>query len=155
MRVVIGSDHGGFQLKNVLVEYISQSGHEVIDVGTETEKSVDYPDYAEKVGNLIQSGDADRGIVLCGSGVGGCIAANKMKGIYAAICHDSYSAGQGVEHDNMNVLCLGGRIIGDELAKKLVSEFLKAKFIGNEPGEDRHLRRTAKIRSIEEKGTIG
>ena len=152
MRIAIGSDHGGFLLKGILVEYIRQLGHEVIDVGTDSSKSVDYPDFAEKVGKDIQSGKADRGIVLCGSGVGGCISANKMKGVYAAICHDAYSASQGVEHDNMNVLCLGERIVGDELAKVLVSGFLKARFIGNDPGEERHLRRTAKIKAIEEKG---
>jgi len=154
MRIVIGSDHGGFILKKTLVEFVRQLGHEVIDVGTDSDRSVDYPDFAEKVGKTIQTGKADRGIVLCGSGVGGCISVNKMRGVYAAICHDSYSASQGVEHDNMNVLCLGGRIVGDELAKVLVSRVLEARFIGNDQGEERHLRRTAKIRAIEDKGSI-
>ena len=111
---------------------------------------MDYPDFAQKVGEAIQSGQADRGIVICGSGVGACIAANKMKGIYAAICHDTYSAGQGVEHDNMNVLCLGGRIIGSELAKELARAFLEARFVGKDPGKERHLRRVNKIIKIEE-----
>jgi ribose 5-phosphate isomerase B len=115
---------------------------------------VDYPDFVEKVGNAIQAKKADRGIVLCGSGVGACIAANKMKGIYAAICHDTYSAHQGVEHDQMNVLCLGGRIIGTELAKEVVQAFAAASFVGDQPGEERHKRRTEKIRQLEREGKI-
>jgi ribose 5-phosphate isomerase B len=154
MRIVIGADHGGFHLKEVLVEYLNQLGHEVIDVGTDSIRSVDYPDFSVKVGEDIQSGAADRGIIICGSGVGACIAVNKMKGIYAAICHDAYSARQGVEHDNMNVLCLGGRIVGEELAKVLVSQFIDARFIGNDEGEERHLRRTGKIKIMEEKGSL-
>jgi ribose 5-phosphate isomerase B len=154
MRIAISSDHGGFVLKETLVEYIQQLGHEIMDHGTDSVKSVDYPDFTELVGKTIQSGKADRGIVICGSGVGACIAANKMKGIYAAICHDPYSAGQGVEHDNMNLLCLGGRVVGDELAKILVSNFLNASFVGNDPGQERHLRRTNKIKMIEDKGLL-
>jgi len=152
MRLAICSDHAGFDLKETLVLHLRKLGHEVYDKGTDSEKSVDYPDFVELVGVSILEGEADRGIVICGSGVGACIAANKMKGIYAAICHDTYSAGQGVEHDNMNVLCLGGRIITEDLAKDLVSNFLSKVFIGNEPGEERHLRRTNKIKTIEDKG---
>lgn len=152
MRIAIGSDHGGYELKEQLVEFIRGLGHEVLDQGTDSAASVDYPDYAELVGKALQTGAAERGIVLCGSGVGGCIAANKMRGVYAAVCHDPYSARQGVEHDAMNVLCLGGRVVGLELAKILVMNFLEADFIGNQPGQERHLRRTEKIRQIEEKG---
>ena len=154
MRIAIGTDHAGFPLKKAVMRAVQQAGHEVIDLGTDNEISVDYPDYTEKVGKTIQSGEADRGIVLCGSGVGACIAANKMVGVYAGICHDVYSARQGVEHDRMNVLCLGARIVEPELAVRLVSEFLGADFIGDEPGEDRHKRRTEKIKRIE-KGGIG
>lgn len=149
MRIAIGSDHGGFELKNVLVEYIQGLGYEVIDFGTDSEESVDYPDFVWNVGKSIQNQEVDRGILLCGSGVGVCITANKMKGVYAAICHDSYSASQGVEHDNMNVLCLGGRIVGEELGKVLAKAFLEAKFVGNEAGNERHLRRVTKVRNIE------
>ncbi len=152
MRIAIGSDHGGFSLKQELVEFLAGLGYEILDLGTDSEESVDYPDFAELVGRAIQSGEADRGIVLCGSGVGGCIAANKMSGIYAAICHDTYSARQGVEHDNMNVLCLGGRVIGTELGKVLAQSFVEARFVGNDPGQERHLRRVKKIKQIEKKG---
>ncbi|HPH98163.1 MAG TPA: ribose 5-phosphate isomerase B [Anaerolineaceae bacterium] len=145
MRVVIGCDHAGFPLKDFVIMVIRQNGHDVIDVGTYNTDSVDYPDYAEKVGRAIQGGEADRGIVLCGSGVGACIAANKMKGIYACMCHDTYSAHQGVEHDDMNVLCLGGRIIGPELAREIVTAFLSAQF----SNEERHRRRAAKVRQLE------
>lgn len=154
MRIAIGSDHAGFEIREILIEYIQDLGHDVRDVGTKTPDSVDYPDIAEKVGRAIQEGEVDRGVLLCGSGVGVCIAANKMAGVYAATCHDTYSAMQGVEHDNMNVLCLGSRIIGDELAKTLVDSFLAARFVGNDPGEERHARRVNKIRAIEEKGCI-
>ena len=130
MRIAISADHGGVALKNGLLEYIKELGYELVDFGTDSEESVDYPDFAKKVGKAIQNKEADRGIVICGSGVGACISANKMKGIYAAICHDTYSAGQGVEHDNMNVLCLGGRIIGIELGKVIVSAFLKLNSLG-------------------------
>lgn len=150
MRIAISADHGGVALKKGLVEYIQGLGYDLVDYGTDSEDSVDYPDFAAKVGKAIQDQEVDRGIVICGSGVGACITANKMKGIYAAICHDAYSAGQGVEHDNMNVLCLGGRIIGLELGKALVNAFLEAKFIGNDAGNERHLRRVTKIRKIEE-----
>ncbi len=151
MRIAISTDHGGIELKKVLVEYIQSLGYDLVDFGTDSEESVDYPDYTVKVGKAIQNKEAEKGIVICGSGVGVCITANKMKGVYAAICHDTYSAAQGVEHDSMNVLCLGGRIIGTELAKSLVKAFLEARFIGHDPGNERHLRRVTKVRKIEEK----
>jgi ribose 5-phosphate isomerase B len=154
MRIAIGTDHAGFPIKDAVIKAVQRSGHEVIDLGTDSEQSVDYPDYAEKVGKTIQSGKADRGIVLCGSGIGACIAANKMVGIYAGICHDVYSARQGVEHDDMNVLCLGGRVVDPEFVEVLVGEFLAAEYIGDDPGEERHKKRTEKIKRIE-KGGIG
>ena len=150
MRVAIASDHAGYPLKNTVIEAVKRSGHIPVDLGTNSTSSVDYGDYAEKIGRIIQEGNAERGIILCGSGVGVCIAANKIKGIYAAICHDIYSAGQGVEHDNMNVLCLGGRVIGPALTEKLVGAFLEANFVGNDPGGERHARRVAKVRELEE-----
>jgi ribose 5-phosphate isomerase B len=151
MRVAIASDHAGFLLKKIVVEAVHSAGHDPIDLGTCNDSSVDYPDFAEKVGYAIQKGEASRGILLCGSGVGVCIAANKMKGIYASVCHDVYSANQGVEHDNMNVLCLGGRVIDPDLAYELVTVFLKACYIGNNPGEERHARRVGKYRRLEER----
>jgi RpiB/LacA/LacB family sugar-phosphate isomerase len=152
MRIAISSDHAGFRLKEILVSFLNDLGHQVFDLGTNSEKSVDYPDFVELVGKSIQEEEAERGIIICGSGVGACIAANKMKGIYAAICHDSYSAKQGVEHDDMNVLCFGGRIIGEELAKVLAQDFLNAEFLGKKPGQERHQRRVNKIKDIEAKG---
>jgi ribose 5-phosphate isomerase B len=146
MNIAIACDHGGYILKNIIKDCVISSGYSVIDLGTDSTTSVDYPDYAEKIGEVITSGQAERGILICGSGVGACIAANKIKGIYAAICHDTYSAHQGVEHDNMNVLCLGARIIGPELAKELVSAFLSARF----SNEERHVRRVNKIYKIEQ-----
>ncbi len=150
MRIAISADHGGLELKKALIEYIDSLGFDLVDLGTDSMNSVDYPDFAEKLGKAIQDHEVERGIAICGSGVGVCIAANKMKGVYAAVCHDTYSAGQGVEHDNMNVLCLGGRVIDVELGKELVKTFLEAKFIGNDVGNERHLRRVTKIRKIEE-----
>jgi ribose 5-phosphate isomerase B len=148
MQIALACDHGGFPLKNIIQECIRLSGHIVIDLGTDSTVSVDYPDYAEKIGRAITSGQAERGILICGSGVGASIAANKIKGIYAAICHDTYSAHQGVEHDNMNVLCLGARVIGPELAKELVEAFLAAHFSNVE----RYVRRVNKIYKIEKNG---
>lgn len=150
MRIAVACDHAGFLLKDTVIAAVQQAGHEVIDLGTYDQEPVDYPDYAEKIGQAIQQHKADRGILVCGSGVGACIAANKMKGIYAAICHDVYSARQGVEHDNMNVLCLGGRIIGVETAKDLVKAFLSGTF----STEERHRRRVGKIVKLEENGKI-
>jgi ribose 5-phosphate isomerase B len=128
---------------------VRATGHNVLDLGTDSDEPVDYPDYAEKLGRLIQSGEVDRGILLCGSGVGACIAANKMQGVFACVCHDTYSAHQGVEHDDMNVLCIGTRVIGPELSNEIVTAFLGARFIGEDPGQERHARRVAKIRKLE------
>ena len=146
MKVAVAFDHAGFSMKEPVIEAVVEAGHDPVDLGTFSYESVDYPDYAEKVGLALRNGEAERGILVCGSGVGACIAANKMKGIYAALCHDTYSAHQGVEHDDMNVLCLGGRIIGPELAKELVKSFLGARY----SGEERHARRVGKIKKLEE-----
>jgi ribose 5-phosphate isomerase B len=149
MKVAVGFDHAGFPLKKITLEAVRSAGHEPIDMGTNSAEPVDFPDFTEKVGRAIQNGDAERGILVCGSGVGACIAANKMKGVYASICHDTYSAAQGVKHDDMNVLCLGGRVIGPELAKSLVAAFLDARYIGNDPGGERLARRVKKIHKME------
>jgi ribose 5-phosphate isomerase B len=145
MRVAIASDHAGFPLKDIVVRTVEAAGHEALDLGTHDTKSVDYPDFAEKVGLALQSGDADRGVLLCGSGVGAAIAANKMRGIRASVCHDAYTAHQGVEHDDMNVLAIGGRVIGPELAVEVVQAFLGATF----SQEERHARRVDKVKAIE------
>jgi RpiB/LacA/LacB family sugar-phosphate isomerase len=145
MRIAIASDHAGFPIKDDVMGFIQDEGFDVVDLGTYDQTPVDYPDYVAKVTRAIIEKQADRGIVVCGSGVGACIAANKVRGIYASVCHDTYSAHQGVEHDNMNVLCLGGRIIGTELAREIVIAFLKASF----SGEERHLRRFNKIVALE------
>ena len=147
MKIAIAADHGGFSLKAEIVELLSQAGHEPIDLGAhEYIAGDDYPDYAQLVGQAVQAGQAERGIVICGSGVGACIAANKMKGIRAGVCHDTYSAHQGVEHDDMNVLCLGARIIGVELAREIVLAFVDAKFNAGE----RYRRRLNKVMRIEQ-----
>jgi RpiB/LacA/LacB family sugar-phosphate isomerase len=147
MKIAIGCDHGGFHLKQVVVAELIQLGHVVIDCGAATlVPDDDYPDYVQLVGRAIQQNKAERGIAICGSGVGASVAANKMHGVRAAICHDTYSARQGVEDDNMNVLCLGGRIVGEALALELVAAFLNARF----SGEERHLRRLAKVANIED-----
>ena len=146
MRVAIAADHAGFPLKEVVIEVTRRHGHEAIDLGTHSTESVDYPDYAEKVGRAIQTGEADRGILICGSGVGAAVAANKMRGIRAGLCHDTYSAHQSVEHDNTNVLAVGSRIIGSALAEEIVSAFLAAEF----SHEERHLRRLRKVTALEE-----
>jgi ribose 5-phosphate isomerase B len=145
MIVAVATDHAGFPLKPAVLKAVRDAGHEPLDLGTDSPVSVDYPDYAEKLGVAILSGRAERGVLICGSGVGICIAASKIKGIYPAICHDTYSAHQGVEHDGMNVLCLGGRVIGEELATEIVKAFLRANFVH----EERHIRRTGKVRKIE------
>ena len=146
MRVAYGADHGGFELKKYLVEIFKKDGFEVIDVGNlNFDPKDDYPDYAIKVAETVASGQAERGVIICGSGVGACIAANKIKGIRACLCHDTYSAHQGVEHDAMNILSLGARIIGKELAKELVFSFLNAKFIN----EERFIRRLEKVNNID------
>ena len=145
MNLVIGSDHAGYQLKKALDPFLKSLGHTVLDIGAYDEKPSDYPDFAELVGKAILDGRAERGILICGSGVGVSVAANKMIGIRAAVCHDSYSAHQGVEHDNMNVLVLGSRIIGEKLAEDLIKNYLSAKFTN----EERHVRRLAKVHAIE------
>jgi ribose 5-phosphate isomerase B len=148
MNIALACDHGGYPLKLDIMEYISRLGYTVIDLSPEFTPGDDYPDFAEKIGNSIINKDAERGILICGSGVGASIAANKMKGIYAAVCHDTYSAHQGVEHDRMNVLCLGARVIGPELAKELVEAFLNSQF----SNEERHVRRVNKVYKIEKAG---
>ncbi len=147
MKISIGADHAGYDMKQHLVEYIRQLGHNVHDVGTfEPGKPDDYPDYAILVAQDIRSGAAERGVLVCGSGVGVSVAANKFKGIRAAMCHDHYSARQGVEHDDMNVLVLGARIIGQMTAEDATAAFLNAKF----SGEERHVRRLNKVKGIEQ-----
>jgi ribose 5-phosphate isomerase B len=150
MKIAVGFDHAGFPLKETVLETIRKAGHQPIDMGTNSVESVDFPDYSEKVGRAVQNGEAERGILVCGSGVGACIAANKMKGVFAALCHDTYSAAQGVRHDDMNVLCLGARVIGPELAIELIKAFLSARYIGDEPGGERLARRVGKIRKLEQ-----
>ena len=145
MRLVLGSDHAGYEMKQSLAEYLRGLGHEVVDVGTCSTVSVDYPDFAQAVSDAVLDGRAERGVLICGSGVGASVAANKIPGIRAGLCHDTYSAHQGVEHDDINVLVLGSRIIGPELAKELARAFLNAKF----SGEERHVRRLGKIKAIE------
>ena len=147
MKIVIGSDHAGFALKNSAGDLLRSLGHQVLDVGAFNENPSDYPDFAEAVGRAILDRKAERGVLICGSGVGASVAANKLTGIRAAVCHDSYSAHQGVEHDDMNVLVLGSRIIGVKLAEDLVKAYLAAKFTN----EDRHVRRLAKIKTLESK----
>ena len=147
MKIAIASDHAGFELKGGLIAYLKWLGHEAMDLGTHNTDPVDYPDYVEMVGEALLKKLAERGIVVCGSGVGASVAANKMPGIRAGLCHDIYSAHQGVEHDDMNVLVLGARVIGLELAKELVKAFLGARF----SGEERHKRRLEKIRILETK----
>ena len=149
MKVAVGFDHAGFPLKKTILDAVRQAGHEPLDMGTDSSEPVDFPDYSEKVGRAVQSGEAERGILVCGSGIGACIAANKMKGVFASICHDTYSASQGVRHDDMNVLCLGARVIGPELATALVKAFLDARYMGNEPDGERLARRVNKIRKME------
>jgi ribose 5-phosphate isomerase B len=147
MHIVIGADHAGFALKKKLGNYLRELGHEVTDAGTVSTEPVDYPDYAEAVGKLILEGRGERGVLVCGSGVGASVAANKLPGIRAAVCHDTYSARQGVEHDDMNILVFGARIIGEELARELVRVFLAARFTA----EERHLRRVEKIKALEKR----
>jgi ribose 5-phosphate isomerase B len=147
MKIVIGSDHAGFALKISVGDLLRSLGHQVLDVGAFNENPSDYPDFAEAVGRAVLDGRAERGVLICGSGVGASVAANKLLGIRAAVCHDTYSAHQGVEHDDMNVLVLGSRVIGVKLAEDLVKSYLSAKFTN----EERHVRRLAKIRALEAK----
>lgn len=145
MRVAVGCDHGGFVLKDTVMELVGKLGHEVLDCGTHSGASVDYPDFASAVAKALVEGRAERGIVICGSGVGAAVAANKVDGIRAGLCHDTYSAHQGVEHDDVNVLCLGARIIGPSLAQEIIAAFLAAQF----SGEERHQRRLDKVLELE------
>jgi len=146
MKIAIGSDHAGFELKESVRALLRELGHEVIDLGTHDTTPVDYPDFSEAVGKAVLDRKAERGIVICGSGVGASVAANKIPGIRAGLCHDTYSAHQGVEHDHMNVLVLGSRVIGPALAHELVQAFVGASW----SQEERHLRRLAKVKAIEE-----
>ncbi|MFZ0304282.1 MAG: RpiB/LacA/LacB family sugar-phosphate isomerase [Terracidiphilus sp.] len=153
MKLVISADHAGFQLKEEVRTYLGNAGHEVVDLGAYTgDQPDDYPDFAEKVGDAIKQGVAKRGVLICGSGVGVCVAANKIPGIRAGMCHDTYSAHQGVEHDDMNVVVLGARIIGSALAFEVVNAFIGAKFISNEP---RFTRRFNKVMAIEARYRCG
>ena len=145
MKVALGSDHGGFLLKEIMARFLAEKGYQVLDLGAHTPDPSDYPDFAKAVAEAILSKKAERGILICGSGVGASVAANKFPGIRAAVCHDTFSSHQGVEDDEMNVLCLGERVIGPELAKEIVLCFLSARFSGAE----RHIRRLAKVKEIE------
>jgi ribose 5-phosphate isomerase B len=147
MRIAVASDHAAVDRKQEVMSALRADGHEVDDLGTDSTAPVDYPDFAEKLALHVVNGHADRGVLLCGSGVGASVAANKVPGARAAICHDSYSAHQGVEHDDMNILVLGARVVGAELAKELARVFLRAHFTG----EERHVRRLAKVSAIEER----
>jgi ribose 5-phosphate isomerase B len=145
MKIVLGSDHAGFLLRQKLAAALGEDGHDLLDVGTHSTEPSDYPDAAEAVARAVIEGRAERGVLICGSGVGASVAANKLSGIRAAVCHDAYSARQGVEHDDMNVLVLGGRVVGSALARELVRTFVAARF----SGEERHVRRLAKLRALE------
>lgn len=147
MRIAVGADHAGFELKRDLAGALAQQGHEILDVGTHSAAPVDYPDIAEAVTTAIRNGQVDRGLIVCGSGAGVAVAANKVPGIRAAVCHDAYTARQAVEHDDLNVMCLGARVVGSAVARVLVDAFVGATF----SAEDRHLRRLAKIDAIESK----
>ena len=150
--IAFGADHGGFPLKENMVPWLEGLGYEVMDLGAHSlDPTDDYPDFAEVVAQAVVSGKAERGIIICGSGVGACVAANKVPGIRASVCHDLYSARQGVEHDELNVLSLGARVVGLDLAKQLAAEFLNARFTG----EERHVRRLAKVNAIEQQSRQG
>jgi RpiB/LacA/LacB family sugar-phosphate isomerase len=145
MKIAIGADHAGYELKDEVGAILERNGYEVLDLGTNGPDSVDYPDFARAVGEAVQDGRAERGIVVCGSGAGACIAANKLRGIRAALAHDTYTAHQAVEHDDANVICMGARIIGAALAEEIVLSFTRANFTG----EERHQRRLDKVLAIE------
>ncbi len=149
MRIVVGADHRGYEMKDQIAANLKQAGHEVLDVGTHNADSVDYPDYARAIGQALTDGRAERGVLVCGSGVGASIAANKIRGVRAAICHDTYSARQGVEHDDMNVLCLGSDVIDFNLALELVRAYLDARL----SGEERYRRRLEKVAEMERQGS--
>ena len=145
MKVGVAGDHAGFPLKRELVTEMTRLGHEVVDLGAHDERPSDYPDFARLLGRAVVSGEVERGILVCGSGIGACVAANKIKGIRAGVAHDIYSAHQGVEHDDMNILCLGSRVIGPAPAIEIARAFLAARFTN----EERHARRLKKVREIE------
>ena len=146
MRISVAADHNGYELKNEITEILKRDGHDVIDMGPhDLDPLDDYPDYAKPLAESVSSGETERGIMVCGSGVGASVAANKVKGVRAAVCHDIYSAHQGVEHDDMNVLCLGSRIVGTEVVRELVSAFISAKYTN----EERHARRLTKVIEME------
>jgi ribose 5-phosphate isomerase B len=147
MKLVMGSDHAGYALKEATGDVLRKLGYEVLDVGAFDDKPSDYPDFAEKVGRAVLDGKAERGVLICGSGVGASVAANKLPGIRAGMCHDTYSAHQGVEHDDINVLVLGSRVVGVALAQDLIKAFLGAKFTN----EERHVRRLGKVKALEAK----
>ncbi|HET6962959.1 MAG TPA: ribose 5-phosphate isomerase B [Terriglobia bacterium] len=149
MRIAVGADHAGYPLKVEVVRFLEEEGHEVTDLGTHSTDPVDFPVYSRKVGQAVQLGQADRGVLVCGSGVGACVAANKLRGIRAALCHDTYTAHQGVEHDDVNVLCLGGRVVGPALAYDILRSWLTARYIGT----GRHKRRVDQILEIERSET--
>jgi RpiB/LacA/LacB family sugar-phosphate isomerase len=151
MKIAIGSDHAGYGLKQALHEHLKAEGHAVEDLGTHGVQPVDYPDVAVAVGTAVRDGRAERAILICGSGVGAAIAANKLPGIRASVCHDPYSAHQGVEHDDMNVLVLGARVVGPALAEELADVFLKARF----DNAERHLRRLAKVQALDRPSDLG
>jgi ribose 5-phosphate isomerase B len=149
MKVAVSADHGGVPLMDVVMDELRKLGHEVLDLGThDANNGDDYPDHAEDIGRKVASGECERGILICGSGVGASVAANKIRGVRAGLCHDTYSAHQGVEHDDCNVLCLGARVVGPELALDIVRSFVGARFTH----EERHVRRVAKVLAIERKG---
>jgi RpiB/LacA/LacB family sugar-phosphate isomerase len=148
MRIVVGADHRGYELKDEIAAALRRAGHEVLDVGTNSADSVDYPDFARAIGEALADDRAERGVLVCGSGVGASIAANKIRGVRAAVCHDTYSARQGVEHDDMNVLCLGSRVVDSQLALELVKAFVGARL----RGEERYRRRLDKVTEMERQG---
>ncbi len=145
-RVAVGSDHAGYQYKQILADHLRDAGHEVIELGTDGPQSVDYPDYARAVAEAVARGEAERGLLVCGSAVGVCMVANKVRGIRAGVCHETYSARQAVEHDDMNVLCLGERVIGIEVAREVADAFMAARF----SDEERHRRRLNKLLAVED-----
>jgi ribose 5-phosphate isomerase B len=149
MKIALAADHAGFEMKRDLAGKLAKDGHEVLDLGTHSSAAVDYPDYAEAVAEMLRDGQAERGVIVCGSGAGVSIAANKFPGIRAAVVHDVYTAHQAVEHDDMNVLCIGSRVVGQALAREIVDVFLRACFTG----EERHLRRLAKIHDFESRSS--
>lgn len=151
MKIALGADHAGYALKSSLAEHLRLRGHEVLDLGTDSERPVDYPDYAHKVALAVVSREAERGLIVCGSGVGACIAANKVPGVRAGLCHDTFSARQGVEDDDVNVLCLGARVVGLNLAFEIADSWLTARFSKAE----RHVRRRDKVLALEKRYADG